>query len=486
MLGRNVSCRADFAQPSRSSRLRRQLTSPFCPPPSCNNTDDDKNQGADFIECDAVFTRDCALVCRHDADLARSTDAASKFPSRAATREIDGAAFRDGVFAADLTLAEVRTLRARQAKAGPLGRTREFDGLFPLVTLDEFAEYAARVPVDGGRGWNETSPSPSSRSSLSSPAVPPRRRVVGVHVEAKHPQWHSKVLPHCAADPAAMVEAVAGVLQRHGFASRLEKRKKKKKKGSSSSSPSGDDFFDFLTDPNWLRAPTFLQCFEPGALAEAHRRRGRGKGGSGAGGVAEGVPLVQLVDEGKLVVPGGAAWWRSSPPPPSASAASKSEGGPRGGNLTFADLLSDAGLERVASYAHAIGPSVAQVLDFPRDGGGGGGGGRTSAAADGKDEGAAAFSSLVPRASKRGLAVHAYTLRDDLINLDRFKRIARGADREAEALFSGAGVEGAFGDFPLTTARAARRAREEGEERRQRQGSWGSKGGSSFAGVLSS
>lgn len=385
----------------------------------------EKKQGADFIECDAVFTRDCALVCRHDADLSRSTDAAPKFgASKSRTREIDGVTFERGVFAADLTLAEFRTLRARQAKAETLGRTREFDGLFPLVTLDEFAKFAARVPVDGGgRRWNDTS------SSLS-PSPPLPRRVVGVHVEAKHPLWHSETLPHCASDPAAMVEAVATVLQRHGFASRLER-------------PSSD----FKTDPRWLRAPTFLQCFEPGALAEAHRRRGNGDRG-----VAEGVPLVQLVDDGRLVVPGGAAWW-----PPSADDGRGGRGGGGAGPLTFADLLSDAGLERVAGYAHAIGPSVAQVLDFPQGRGGG-------IAAGDDDESVAAFSSLVPRAAKHELAVHAYTLRDDLVNLDRFKRIGQGAEREAEALFSGARVEGAFSDHP---ARSARLAREERERRRK-------------------
>ena len=400
-----------------------------------------KKQGADFIECDAVFTSDCALVCRHDADLSRSTDAASKFgASRTRTREIDGVTFRDGVFAADLSLAEVRTLRARQAKAGSLGRSREWDGLFPVATLDEFAEFAASVPRDGGgRRWNETSP--------SSPPLP--RRVVGVHVEAKHPLWHSVTLPHCAADPAAMVEAVAAVLQRHGFASHLEKKS------------------DFRADPRWLRAPTFLQCFEPGALAEAHRRRGRGlkKGG----GVAEGVPLVQLVDGGEVAVPGGAAWWSSS------SSSGSGSGGDKGGaakNLTFADLLTDAGLERVAGYAHAIGPSVAQVLDFPQ-GGAGGGRGRGIDEGDEGDKGVAAFSSLAPRAARQGLAVHAYTLRDDSINLDRFKRIRSGALREAEALFSGARVEGAFGDFPSTASSAAREER----ERRRRE----ERGSSSFA-----
>lgn len=313
-------------------------------------------------------------------------------------------------------------MRARQAKAGSLGRTTEFDGRFPLVSLDEFAEYASRIPVDGGgHRWNESSPLPSS------PPLP--RRVVGVHVEAKHPTWHSKVLPHCASDPAAMVERVATVLQRHGFASRLEIGDGK--------SP-GDNNFE--KDPRWLRAPTFLQCFEPGALAEAHRRRGE-KNGRGGGRVAEGVPLVQLIDDAHLVVPGSASF--------SFFDARTSLNDKNRGNLTFADLLTDAGLERVAEYAHAIGPSVAQVLDFPPRPGG-------------DDEGAGAFSSLVPRAAAKNLAVHAYTLRDDLVNLNRFKKIRDGAIREADALLSGARVEGAFGDFPETVSRAVREVREDG------------------------
>ena len=443
-----------------SQKNERQPTScfpHFPPPPPSFPPSNPQKKGADFIECDAVFTKDCELVCRHDADLTRSTDAASKFPSKTKTREIDGVIFSRGVFAADLTLSEVKTLRARQAKAASLGRTKEFDGLFPLVTLDEFAEYASRVPVDGGgRRWNESSPSSSSSSSPSSPPPPLPLRVVGVHVEAKHPTWHSKALPHCAADPAAMVEHVARVLQRHGFASRLDDKS------------SGNNF---KTDPRWRRAPTFLQCFEPEALAEAHRRRGATNGG---GGVAEGVPLVQLIDEANLAVPGGASFFffdgESEGSAPFAAVENR--------NLTFADLLTDAGLERVSRYAHAIGPSVAQVLDFPPR-------------ADDDDEGVGAFSSLLPRASKRNLAVHAYNLRDDLVNLDRFKKIANGAASEAEALLSGARVEGAFGDFPSTLARAVREVREGTKKGREAEGKGGGQGGggagmsrSSFSGDL--
>ena len=243
-----------------------------------------------------------------------------------------------------------------------------------------------------------------------------------------------------------MVERVAAVLQRHGFASSLDSSDggDVSKKNSTSSD---EKVVDFKKDRRWLRAPTFLQSFEPGALAEAHARRGRGENGR----LPVGVPLVQLVDEAKTAVPGGGAgWWFDE----------NDKKDNKNKNLTFADLLSDSGLERISKFAHAIGPSVAQVLDFPpppqlpqRKGS------RNDA------ESVGAFSSLVPRATARGLSVHAYTLRDDLINMDRFKKISNGAVREAEALFSGAQIEGAFGDFPPTLKVAVEEARREKEKK---------------------
>src|SRR4051794_28236165 len=44
-------------------------------------------QGADFIEQDLQITKDGALVCIHDADLARTTNAAEIFPDRATVRD---------------------------------------------------------------------------------------------------------------------------------------------------------------------------------------------------------------------------------------------------------------------------------------------------------------------------------------------------------------------------------------------------------------
>lgn len=342
------------------------------------------------------------------------------------------------MLASDLTLAEIRNLRARQAKADSLGRSRAFDGLFGLVTLDEFASYAASVPVDGGgKRWDDSSSSISSPSPSSS-ALP--RRVVGVHVEAKHPTWHSETLPRCARDPAAMVEDVAGVLKRHGFATLSSPPPPPPSSSSSPSSRRGS----FARDPSWLRAPTFLQCFEPGALSEATRR----------GRVA--APMVQLVDDAAAAVPGG--WGVRGGG--GKGREDKNNGNSGNTNVTFADLLSDEGLRRVAEFAHAIGPSVPAVLDKKKKG---------AVVGENENVSSSSFSSLAPRAKRHGLALHAWTLRDDKINLEEFARAKEGgALREAEAVLRLA--EAAFGDFPATLVVAEERARkgEEQEEERDR------------------
>jgi len=69
--------------------------------------------GADFIECDVQLTLDLEMVCRHEQRLDATSDAAERFPRRVKTHVIDGEA-STGVHAADLTLGELRTLRARQ------------------------------------------------------------------------------------------------------------------------------------------------------------------------------------------------------------------------------------------------------------------------------------------------------------------------------------------------------------------------------------
>lgn len=92
------------------------------------------DQGADFIEPDLVMTADGHLIARHEPVLDGTTDVAAKFPaSRKTTRLLDGVS-TTAYFANDFTLAEIKTLRAVQARSG---RPQEFNGLYAIPTLDE-------------------------------------------------------------------------------------------------------------------------------------------------------------------------------------------------------------------------------------------------------------------------------------------------------------------------------------------------------------
>jgi glycerophosphoryl diester phosphodiesterase len=95
--------------------------------------------GADVIEPDLVSTKDGVLVARHENEIGATTDVADKFPERRTTKTIDGAA-TTGWFTEDFTLAELKTLRARERL--PF-RSHEYDGRFPIPTYEEVVELAA-------------------------------------------------------------------------------------------------------------------------------------------------------------------------------------------------------------------------------------------------------------------------------------------------------------------------------------------------------
>jgi glycerophosphoryl diester phosphodiesterase len=92
-------------------------------------------QGAHYIEPDLVLTKDGHFVARHEPMLGGTTDVASRpeFAGRRTTKMVDGVPTTDW-FADDFTLAEIKTLRAIQARAG---RPTEFNGLYQIPTLDE-------------------------------------------------------------------------------------------------------------------------------------------------------------------------------------------------------------------------------------------------------------------------------------------------------------------------------------------------------------
>ena len=90
-------------------------------------------QGADYIEPDLVATRDGVLVARHENEIGGTTDVArhEEFASRHRMQVIDGAPV-SGWFTEDFTLAELRTLRARERLPALRPDNARHDGEFGI------------------------------------------------------------------------------------------------------------------------------------------------------------------------------------------------------------------------------------------------------------------------------------------------------------------------------------------------------------------
>jgi glycerophosphoryl diester phosphodiesterase len=105
-------------------------------------------QGADFIEPDLVLTKDDVFVARHENDITDTTDVAkhAEFAARKATKIIDGEK-HVGWFTEDFTLAELKTLRAKERL--PLLRPDNvrYDGQFEVPTLAEVIALAKKHKV---------------------------------------------------------------------------------------------------------------------------------------------------------------------------------------------------------------------------------------------------------------------------------------------------------------------------------------------------
>lgn len=137
--------------------------------------------GADYIEPDLVATKDGVLVARHENEIGGTTDVAVRFPDRKTTKTIDGRAVT-GWFTEDLTLAELRTLRARERLAF---RSHDFDGRFPVPTLDDVIDLAKALAKETGRP-------------------------VGIYPETKHPAYFVSI-------GLALEPRLVAALERHGW-----------------------------------------------------------------------------------------------------------------------------------------------------------------------------------------------------------------------------------------------------------------------------
>ena len=120
--------------------------------------------GADFIEPDLVMTSDSVLIARHEPFLSGTTNISDlpEFAEFLTTKELDGVMVTDW-FTTDLTLAQIKTLRARQSFAG---RSTSFDDQFEIPTFQEIIDLATSVTTNSGN-------------------------LVGLYSEMKHPLFHN-------------------------------------------------------------------------------------------------------------------------------------------------------------------------------------------------------------------------------------------------------------------------------------------------------
>jgi glycerophosphoryl diester phosphodiesterase len=105
--------------------------------------------GADYIEPDVVSTKDGILIVRHENNISETTNVSDvrEFTSRKTTKTIDGKKVT-GWFTEDFTLAEIKTLRAKERL--PF-RNHLFDGKFEIPTLQEVIDLARRKSAETGR-----------------------------------------------------------------------------------------------------------------------------------------------------------------------------------------------------------------------------------------------------------------------------------------------------------------------------------------------
>ena len=99
--------------------------------------------GADYIEPDLVITKDGVLVARHENEISGTTDVAdhSEFLDRQTTKTIDGTEIT-GYFTEDFTLAELKTLRAKERLPNIRPANTPYDGMFEIPTLQEVIDLA--------------------------------------------------------------------------------------------------------------------------------------------------------------------------------------------------------------------------------------------------------------------------------------------------------------------------------------------------------
>ena len=148
--------------------------------------------GADYVEPDLVSTSDGILVARHENEISATTDVSAhpEFADRKQTKTIDGAALT-GWFTEDFTLAELKTLRAKERLPAVRQRNTIYDGRFEVPTLQEVIDLVRRLSRELGRP-------------------------IGIYPETKHPTYFRSI-------GLALEEPLVSTLRRNGLAGRRAK-----------------------------------------------------------------------------------------------------------------------------------------------------------------------------------------------------------------------------------------------------------------------
>jgi glycerophosphoryl diester phosphodiesterase len=109
-------------------------------------------QGADFIEPDLVVTKDGVLIARHEPEIGGTTDVADRpeFADRRTTKELDGVSV-EGWWAEDFTLAEIKTLYARERIPEVRPDNVAFNDIYRIPTLAEVIDLVKQTEVETGR-----------------------------------------------------------------------------------------------------------------------------------------------------------------------------------------------------------------------------------------------------------------------------------------------------------------------------------------------
>ncbi|MGW8375779.1 glycerophosphodiester phosphodiesterase [Streptomyces sp. ODS28] len=144
------------------------------------------DMGADIIEQDVVPTKDGHLVCRHENDITATTDVSGhpEFADRKTTKTVDGVKLT-GWFTEDFTLAELKTLRAKERIPKQRQHNTLYDGRWDVPTFEEVLRWAER---EGRR----------------------RGRKVWLYVETKHPTYFRKA-------GLELEPKLAAILRKHGL-----------------------------------------------------------------------------------------------------------------------------------------------------------------------------------------------------------------------------------------------------------------------------